>query len=218
MNNVFDLPLPTPKPSPWSSEQKILNSLPKGKCHTLQVAQNLFWLSLSWVSEIHPCKNITFLFDHRKRQNYIACQHQECFSCVTLDPLIGLHCNIKNSLHPKISDNKKVLLRERKRHTDRGVSSTARGGVPPVRVLPPGQVWRRRGGYPRWGTPCLGTPPARSNGGYPRWGTPIEVPLSQVWRGVSEMGYPPLGYPPTCGVLPLSGHPPPPARSDVSDF
>ena len=59
--------------------------------------------------------------------------------------------------------NKKVLLRERKRHTDRGVSSTqsvTRGGVPPIRV-PPSQVWQRgvpEVGYPSVGVPHQGTP------------------------------------------------------------
>ena len=112
--------------------------------------------------------------------------------------------------------NNKVLLRERKRHTDRGVSSTPsvnRSGVPPRRV-PPGQVWL---GDPRWSTPdrvppgqvwCRGTqggvppvgtpgrvPPARSDGVYPRWDTPH-------W-GIPKQGTPPtwtwLGYPPRCG-------------------
>ena len=77
----------------------------------------------------------------------------------------------------KRQGHKKVLLRERKRHTDRGVSSTpsdTRGGVPP----PPGQ----------------GYPPARSNGGGTRGGVPLH---SCTWPG-----YPPwldlAGVPPPC--------------------
>ena len=81
--------------------------------------------------------------------------------------------------------NKKVLLRERKRHTDRGVSSTTRWVAPP----PPGQ-----------GTP----PPARSDRGrYPRWGNP------PAW---TWLGYPPCldlaGVPPPTWTW--LGNPPPP--------
>ena len=53
----------------------------------------------------------------------------------------------------KFNMNKKVLLRERKRHTDRAVSSTpsvSRSGVPPPAGVPPGQVW--------WGVPEVGSP------------------------------------------------------------
>ena len=87
------------------------------------------------------------------------------------------------------SKHKKVLLCERKRHTDCGVSSTpsvSRSGVPP----PPGD------------TP----PPTRSDGvGLPKVGyTPPSrgKPPGQIrWGGVPEVGYPLgwtwLGYPPT---------------------
>ena len=54
---------------------------------------------------------------------------------------------------------KKVLLRERKRHTDCGVSSTPSvmwGGTPPGRGTP---AARSDGGYLRLGTPWLGYPP-----------------------------------------------------------
>ena len=84
--------------------------------------------------------------------------------------------------------NKKVLLRERKRHTARLVVST------PSVVLP---------GYPPWGGgyPDLGTPP----GGYPdlgppRGGTQTSVPpRGGTWtsvppRGVPRPRYPPGGY------------------------
>ena len=85
--------------------------------------------------------------------------------------------------------NKKVLLRERKRHTNRGVSSTPaviRGEDPP----PPRPGLMGGGGV----LPKVGYPPARSDGavpkvgspregltggGYPRWGTPIGVPLAR---------------------------------------
>ena len=71
--------------------------------------------------------------------------------------------------------NKKVLLRERKRHTDRGVSSTPsviRGGVPP-----PSQVQWGEVGYPPQpgltqgeGGTQGGVPPGQvqRGGGYPR--------------------------------------------------
>ena len=75
----------------------------------------------------------------------------------------------------KLFTNKKVLLCERKRHTDRSVSSIPsvilyEVGYPPVRVPPPGQV--------SWGVPKVGYPPSwypprpGLTGGYPRWGTP----------------------------------------------
>ena len=72
---------------------------------------------------------------------------------------------------------KKVLLCERNRHTNRGVSSTTQGGVPPLVGVP---LARSDGGYPIWGTPHQGTPPARSNGGTqggvpPSQGTPGQV-------------------------------------------
>ena len=44
--------------------------------------------------------------------------------------------NLNPKMHNHNQYKKKVLLRERKRHTDRGVSSTTLDGVPP----PPGQV------------------------------------------------------------------------------
>ena len=79
--------------------------------------------------------------------------------------------------------NKKVLLRERKRHTDRGVSSTTRWGTP---------------------LPRVGVPPTRSDGGYLRWGTPRHGTPNQTW-----LGYPHLdlaGVPPP--HLDLAGVPP----------
>ena len=113
---------------------------------------------------------------------------------------------------------KKVLLRESKRHTDRGVSSTTPVEYPPPPPpgYPPSQVWP--GGYPRWGTPHWGTPPARSDGGYPRWGVPkVGYPLSGyphwgtpwpgltggTWGGVPPTRVPPARYPPL--GYPLSG-------------
>ena len=79
--------------------------------------------------------------------------------------------------------NKKVLLRERKRHTDRGVSSTTRWGTPLAK-----SDW----GVPKVGYPPLGYPPARSDRGGTQGGVPpIGVPPSQVWLGVPKVEYPP---------------------------
>ena len=98
---------------------------------------------------------------------------------------------------PNYKTNKKVLLRERKRHTARRVSSAryAAHGMGTPRPSRPG-----RGGY--LGTPCpdLG------------WGTPLQtwdgvppphvqtwdgVPLSiQTWHGVPPLPRPGTGYPP----------------------
>ena len=70
----------------------------------------------------------------------------------------------------EIKKYKKVLLRECKRHTDRGVSSTPSvswSGVPPP-------ARSDRGGYPRWVTPhCqeVSLLERSDGGGYPRWGT-----------------------------------------------
>ena len=99
------------------------------------------------------------------------------------------------------SPNKKVLLRERKRHTDHGVSSTTRGEVLPLSGYPPARSDRGEG---TWGglSPGRGYPPARSNGGYLRWGTPGKgvSPWQKVPPG---RGTPPgwtwLGYPPLPG-------------------
>ena len=95
--------------------------------------------------------------------------------------------------------NKKVL-RERKRHTDRGVSST------PSVVL----YWGG-GGYP-----CLGTPIE------PGWGTPPHqnwLGYPPPWLGVSDLaGVPPCpvldgwGYP---HWLDLTGVTPPPPRGQT---
>ena len=93
-----------------------------------------------------------------------------------------------------IEANKKVLLRERKRHTNRGVSSTpyvSQSGVPP------GQVWLGGGGTRGGVPPRRGTTPARSDrGGVTQGGVPpAGYPHGQVWQGVPEVGYPRQGYP-----------------------
>ena len=114
--------------------------------------------------------------------------------------------------------NKKVLLRERKRHTARRVVSTPSvvlpGYPPPGGVLdpgtPPGGYLTRvppRGvpdpGTPPGGVPDPGTPPGGTPlGGYPTWEPPS--------RGGTWPGYPPWGgyltwVPPWGGG---SGYPP----------
>ena len=90
--------------------------------------------------------------------------------------------------HPKRKDvisNKKVLLRERKRHTARRVLSTPSvvlpGYPPPDRVSPP--FWPSQGST--WpGYPQAGYPPSRV------------LPLSWPCWGGTWPGYPPAGYPP----------------------
>ena len=92
--------------------------------------------------------------------------------------------------------NKKVLLRERKRHTARRVVST------PSVVLPR---------YPPGGVPDPGTPPGGGTwpgypppGGYLTWVPPGGVPDPSTPRGVPDLGTPPGGYltwvPPQGGV------------------
>ena len=89
----------------------------------------------------------------------------------------------------KNSVNKKFLLRERKRHTDRCVSSTPSvswSGVPPGRGYPPARSDRGvpKVGYPpHHHLPAGGTSPATCDmghpprpgptGGHPRWGMPL---------------------------------------------
>ena len=78
----------------------------------------------------------------------------------------------------KIVNNKKVLLRERKRHTARRVVSTPSvflTGYPPSRVTPP-HPDLAGGGYPARGVSYLGTPRAGYPLSWPGWGYPIWVP------------------------------------------
>ena len=90
-------------------------------------------------------------------------------------------------------NNKKVLLRERKRHTTRRVASTpyvVLTGNPP----PPARVPPRQGIPPGQGTPLARVPPGP---GYPPWldlaGYPPGCPMA-FWEMLqSIMGY---GYPP----------------------
>ena len=121
----------------------------------------------------------------------------------------------------KIKLNKKVLLRERKRHTDRGVSSTTEVGYPtPLSGYPP----------PRQGTPVLAwgplirVPPQSWLGGVsrvppigvpPGQGTPlIRVPPSwlmgvpPIWGTPTPSGYPPVGVPPPSWLGGVPGNPP----------
>ena len=107
--------------------------------------------------------------------------------------------------------NKKVLLRECKRHTDHGVSSTTRhgvplpgqvrwkGGVPEVEYPPARSDWGG-GVYLRWGTPRSGYPPPGLTGGYSRWGTPQP---GYPWPGPIRGVYLRWGTP--CQVTPWPG-------------
>ena len=93
--------------------------------------------------------------------------------------------NMSYSFNAKL--NKKVLLRERKRHTARRVVSTPSvvlTGYPPPAGYPPPQPDLAGGG----------TPPGRVP---PRQGTPQQ--------GTPRAGYPLAGYPPW---LDLAGYPP----------
>ena len=117
--------------------------------------------------------------------------------------------------------NKKVLLRERKRHTTRRVVSTPSvvlTGYPPGRVPPcpdlagGGSCW---GGYPipgyphpnlargvpYWGYPTWVPPHPDLTRGYPIWvppqqGTPWQGTTPHPWQGTPHQGTPPAGYPP----------------------
>ena len=117
--------------------------------------------------------------------------------------------------------HKKVLLRERKRHTDRGVSSTpsvTRGGVPrpppPQQGYPPpglmggGGTW---GGVPLWQ-------------GYP-WPGPMGVPkVGSSWPGVTTPARPNGGRViPKVGsnlarVTPWQGTPPQPGPTGAGGY
>ena len=113
-------------------------------------------------------------------------------------------------------NNKKVILRERKRHTARCVASTryaccsvqwgAEMGYPPPDMgypLDMGYPSLDMGYHPRHGyLPWTWGPP-------PRWGTPPEMGYPRTWDGVPP--YPDLkwGTPPTSDLR--WGKPPPPA-------
>ena len=133
--------------------------------------------------------------------------------------------------------NKKVLLRERKRHTARRVVSTPsvvlpgyppRGGVPDLGTPPGGYLtWvppgGGGGGYrtrvpPQGGTGTGYPPPPPGGGGYRTWvpPSPPGTPLPQYppWGGTGT-GYPPGGVPDlgtplpgTLGGVPDPGTPP----------
>ena len=90
--------------------------------------------------------------------------------------------------------NKKVFLRERKRHTDRSVSRTPsvvlyRGRGYPCRGEGGGSPSLWGGGYPTSGTPsdlAKGYP-------IPAEGTPSRVPPSDLAGGYPILGTPPAG-------------------------
>ena len=94
--------------------------------------------------------------------------------------------------------NKKVLLRERKRHTTRRVVSTPSvvlPGYPPILTWP--------GGVPCQGGPYLGTPlawyPPCPDLGLPCWGVSTWVPLAGYPQGTPQQGMPPGRVPPPAG-------------------
>ena len=98
--------------------------------------------------------------------------------------------------------NKKVLLRERKRHTARRVASTpyvVLTGYPPSRPDLTGGGGYPAGGIPDLGTPLAGYPHPRQ--GTPRQGTPLAgySPPGWTWQGIplrlDLAGYPPQWLP-----------------------
>ena len=105
------------------------------------------------------------------------------------------------------SDNKKVLLRERKRHTARRVLSTPSVVLPGYPPSWPGGVPYQGGPY--LGTPWQGTPVAGPGLGGPDQGTPPPqqgTPQPDLAGGVPDQGTSPGRVPPT----PLAGYPPGP--------
>ena len=79
--------------------------------------------------------------------------------------------------------NKKVLLRERKRHTDRGVASTRYvtlvGGYPQPGAVPLLAGYLLLGGTPARGYPCWG--------GTPTWEG--SIPPSRPGKGVPPVSW-----------------------------
>ena len=114
-----------------------------------------------------------------------------------------IYVNIMNKNKTiKKQKNKKVLLREHKRHTDCHVASTPSVVLPRYPPSGPGQ-----GGYPAWGVPCLG---GTLPGGYPAKVPPLsgpgEVPPSiWTWRGTPPSG---PGWRVPCWGVPCQGTPP----------
>ena len=95
------------------------------------------------------------------------------------------------------NQNKKVLLRERKRHTNRSASSTPSTVRYPGRGVP----------IPAGGIPHLGYPPSRPGWGvgYPTLGTP-HPDLARVPPRLDPAGVPPPPSPPPVGTW--LGYPP----------
>ena len=102
------------------------------------------------------------------------------------------------------SDHKKVLLRERKRHTARRVVSTPSvvlpgypppAGYPPILTWPGGYLTRYPPGgypvrYPPGGVPSQVPPRGGTQSGTPPGGYPVRYP-----PGGTQSGTPPGGYP-----------------------
>ena len=138
---------------------------------------------------------------------------------------MNIHMNILDSFGniPEILNNKKVLLRERKRHTARHVASTRCAALSNPDLVPGqgggirSQVQGGVGGYPvpgpGWGGGCTcsqvwGVPSPRSRG-YPIPGLGEGTPSRPVWGGTlgTPLPRPGMGYPLTG---PEMGYPPPP--------
>ena len=98
--------------------------------------------------------------------------------------------------------NKKVLLRERKRHTACRVVSTPSlvlTGYPPWQGTPHPDLAR---GYPTWVPPWWGTPHPDLGGTPLQQGTPRQGTPRPDLVGGTLPGYPQAGYPP--GVCPMA--------------
>ena len=138
-----------------------------------------------------------------------------CFSFrnSAVKPYPQRHGNFREECITIFHANKTVLLRERKRHTDRRLSSTpcavlyrgGRGGTPGRHPLAGGTLGRCS---PDWGTP-LSWP----GQGVPQVGAPLAgVPPSWPVRGVLQAGRPLAGVPPhsdLAGGIPRVGGVPP---------
>ena len=146
------------------------------------------------------------------KYNLIELSKTTCVLIQFLPSIEKVHTIPTGQCYSKTADNifqfyykyKKVLLRERKRHTAHRVASTpyvVLNGYPPSRVPPwswPGGGYSAYLGTPQQGTPQQGMPPGRYPPGWTWQGTPPGVCPMAFWEMLqSIMGY---GYPPPrCG-------------------